>query len=385
VNSEPHVLVDATAIPANRGGVGRNLEFLVPALDRIGARMTVVAQPRDVDWLRAVAPNAEVISPASLPSSRPLRLAWEQVALPRIARRVGADVIFSPHYTMPLAAHVPVVVALYDAIFFSHPELHSRLKRIFFRFWIRRSLGRAAACVAPSEATRSELLRLLQPRHDRIRVALLGVDQATFHRPTAAEAQSAAELIGTDKWIAFLGTLEPRKNVANLVRAFGIVAVHDAVARRFPRLVLALAGGRGWDQELDGVISESPVRDRVIRLGFVPDEVLAGVLGSSLATAYPSYGEGFGFPVLEAMACGSPIVTTRYLSLPEVGGDVAVYTDTDPESIASGLIELLTDDSERVSRGERGIARAAGFTWADSARAHLDVFASAARSTKRMA
>lgn len=383
VNAEPHVLVDATAIPANRGGVGRNLEFLVPALDRLGVRMTVVAQPRDAEWLRAAAPNSTVVTPSSLPSSRPLRLAWEQFSLPGIARRAGANVIFSPHYTMPLLTRVPVVVALYDAIFFSHPELHSRLKRMFFRFWIRRSLARAAACVAPSEATRSELLRLVRPRHDRIRLAPLGVDPGTFHRPQPAETLAAAELVGSNNWIAFLGTLEPRKNVANLVRAFGILATDGRVASRFPDLRLALAGGRGWDDSIDGAIADSPVRERVIRLGFVPNEVLAGVLGSSLSTAYPSYGEGFGFPVLEAMACGSPIVTTRYLSLPEVGGDVAVYTETDPQSIAAGLIGLLSDDDERVKRGERGIERAASFTWEASARAHLDAFVGAAASTKR--
>ena len=379
MNNHPHVLVDASAIPANRGGVGRNLEYLIPALDRLGVRLTVVAQARDVDWFAATAPGATVISPRSLPSSRPLRLLWEQFGLPGVARRVGADVIYSPHYTMPLFASIPVVVALYDAIFFSHPELHSTLKRMFFRFWIRRSLKRAAACIAPSEATKSELLRLVSPGNPKISVALLGVDADTFHVPTKPEVAAARELVGQDDWIAFLGTLEPRKNVGNLVRAFGALAADARIAKRHPELVLALAGGRGWDTELDDIVAASPVKDRILRLGFVPNDALAGLLGGSLATAYPSLGEGFGFPVLEAMACGSPILTTRLLSLPEVGGDVAVYAEPTAESIEATLAELLLDDADRKKRGKLGVERAATFTWAACAEAHAGVFGSVAR------
>jgi glycosyltransferase involved in cell wall biosynthesis len=378
LNIEPHVLVDATAIPRNRGGVGRNLEYLIPALEAQGVRLTVVAQPHDVEWIAAAAPRARVFSPGSLPGARPLRLAWEQLALPGIARSEGADVVFSPHYTMPLFSSVPVVVALYDAIFFSNPELHSPLKRIFFRFWIKRSLARAAACIAPSEATKSELLRWVKPRRDRISVALLGVDSGTFHVPTEAERDDARQLVGHDDWIAFLGTLEPRKNVGSLVRAFSEFATRPEIAAAHPDLVLALAGGRGWDTELDGIIAESPVNDRILRLGFVPNELLAGVLGASITTVYPSLGEGFGFPVLEAMACGSPILTTRLLSLPEVGGDVAVYTEPDPASIASALEQLFADPAGRARRGHLGVARAAGFSWSASAAAHAKVFASVA-------
>jgi glycosyltransferase involved in cell wall biosynthesis len=378
LNNHPHVLVDATAIPANRGGVGRNLEYLVPALDKQGVKLTVVAQKRDVEWFAAAAPGATVISPG-VPSSRPMRLVWEQLGLPGVARRAGADVIFSPHYTMPLFATTPVVVALYDAIFFSHPELHSRLKRTFFRFWIRRSLKRAAACIAPSEATKSELLRLVSPGNERISVALLGVDADTFHVPSKAETATARGLVGNDDWIAFLGTLEPRKNVGNLVRAFGALVTRPEIASRYPKLVLALAGGRGWDTELDDIVSASPVKDRILRLGFVPNDALAGLLGGSIATAYPSLGEGFGFPVLEAMACGSPILTTRLLSLPEVGGDVAVYAEPSAESIETTLAALLLDDADRKRRGKLGVERAATFTWESCATAHATVFAAVAK------
>lgn len=369
MTSTPHILVDATAIPANRGGVGRYLEHLLPALERAGARLTVVAVSRDAGWLTEALPNSSVIEAAG--RSRPLRLAWEQTGLPRLAGRIGADVIFSPHYTMPLAARVPVVVTLHDATFFSHPEVHSALKRRFFTTWSRVSLGRAAAAIVPSRATRDELLRWVHPKRDRMTVAYHGVDTAVFHPPTHAQLASATARIGaTGPWIAFLGTIEPRKNVGNLVRAF------DELAAELPDLRLVLIGGSGWDAEVDGILASARAKERILRLGFVDDADLAGLLGGAAAVAYPSLGEGFGLPVLEAMASGAPVVTTPFLALPEVGGDVAVYSQPDAPALASALRDLISEAGG--DRRERGIARAREFSWAASAETHLAVFRAAA-------
>jgi glycosyltransferase involved in cell wall biosynthesis len=374
----PHVFVDATSIPRNRGGVGRYLEGLVPELDAAGLRMTIAVQPHAQEWMETTAPAAHVVVPKTKVASRPIRFLWEQFGLPAAARRARADVIFSPHYTMPLAARRPVVVALYDATFFTHPELHGRIKRVFFRRWIRTSLARATLCVLPSEATRSELERLVGADRARVRVAHLGVDTQIFHAPSADERESARELVGSSAWIAFLGTLEPRKNVANLVAAFDEVVRMPDISRRFPDLRLALAGGKGWDATIDAAIGRASSKDRVRVLGFVPNEELAGLLGGSLLTAYPSLGEGFGLPVVEAMACGSPILTTRFLSLPEVGGDVAAYSEPDEQSLAAALRALLIDDADRALRARRGLERAAEFSGANCASAHIDVFEAAA-------
>ena len=365
----PHVLIDATAIPADRGGVGRYLVHLIPALARIGANATIACAPRDAALFRDTAPGSVVEPVSAAGRSRGARMLWEQRGLPRLARRIGADVIFSPHYTMPVRAGLPVVVTLHDATFFSHPEVHSPLKRIFFRWWTRRALAAAAACLVPSHATEDELLRWVKPRANRMTVAYHGVDTATFHPPSADEVATAERRVGAARWIAFLGTLEPRKNVGALVRAFAMLP-HE------PELRLVLAGGRGWDAELDAVIQHSPAHDRIDRLGFVPDTELAGLLGGSAAFAYPSKGEGFGLPVLEAMACGAVVVTTPILALPEVGGDVALYAQPDPASLAEVLASAL--DATARPRRKAGIERAATFSWEASARTHLDVFTAAA-------
>ena len=372
MNSSPHTLVDATAIPANRGGVGRYLEHLIPALTEAGGVITVVCQPRDADWMTTSMTGARVIPSRGAGRSRPLRLFWEQLGLPRLARKLGADVIFSPHYTMPLASRIPVVVTLHDATFFSLPEVHSRLKRAFFRTWSRISLARATAAIVPSAATKDELLRWVRPRRDAITVAYHGVDVAVFHAPTAAQVDAArASLAGAPAWIAFLGTIEPRKNVGNLIRAFDAIATTS-----HPELHLVLAGARGWDDEIDGIAKSAGSVDRIHRLGFVPDSDLAGLLGGSSAFVYPSLGEGFGLPVLEAMAATAPVVTTPFLALPEVGGDVAIYAQPDAGSIADAIRSVLAEDT--TERRKRGVARAAEFTWAASAKTHLGVFESAA-------
>lgn len=345
--------------------------------------MTIVAKRADAEWIAASVPGARIVVPRAAIDSPPARLVWEQVALPRLIAAHGAHVVFSPHYTMPLLARVPVVVTLHDATFFSHPELHSRAKRTFFQAWIRRSLRSAAAVIVPSEATRAEVARWTGLPVPNVSVAYHGVDPATFHPPTEEESAGARQLVGSSDWIAFLGTLEPRKNVVELVGAFATVAADPAVRELYPDLRLALAGGRGWDERLDAAISSSPVRERILRLGFVDNAVLPGLLGSSLAVAYPSLGEGFGLPVLEAMACGAAVVTTPLLALPEVGGDVAIYTQPDARSIGESLIALLVDAAERQDRGRRGISRAADFSWAASAATHAAVLTAAATRGER--
>lgn len=340
--------------------------------------MTIVAQRHDAEWIAAATPASRVVVPRAAIERRPGRLLWEQFGLPRLARSHGATVIFSPHYTMPVLTRLPVVVTLHDATFFSHPELHGRGKRMFFRAWIRYSLRHAAALIAPSRATADEMVRWAGAREGRVHVAYHGVDAATFHEPSAAELDSARAIVGFADWIGFLGTLEPRKNVTALVEAFGAVVADANVSAKYPGLILALAGGKGWDTGIDDAIGRSSVRDRITQLGFVANNELAGFLGGSLLVAYPSLGEGFGLPVLEAMASGTAVVTTPLLALPEVGGDVAAYANPDAASIADRIRGLLLDDVDRNARARAGIERAAGFGWDASAAVHAEIFEAAA-------
>lgn len=371
----PRVLVDATAVPADRGGVGRYVDGLIAALDAADADLAVVCQRADSERYGRVAPSARIVAGPAAIAHRPARLAWEQTGLPLVAQQVQADVVHSPHYTLPLRVGRPVVVTVHDATFFTDPDMHTGVKGTFFRSATRTAMRRAARVIVPSKATRDELVRILEGDATKIDVAYHGVDQISFHEPDEASVRrirSRLGLRGID-YVAFLGNLEPRKNVPNLVRAWV-----KAVQGKENPPALVLAGGAGWDDHVDNAVREVPPELRVLRPGYLPFADLPAYLGGAAVVAYPSHGEGFGLPVLEAMACGAAVLTTPRLSLPEVGGDAVAYTEPDIDSIATALRSLLDDAPRRASLAAAGLARAREFTWEASAEAHLASYARAA-------
>ena len=371
----PRVLVDATAVPADRGGVGRYVDGLIPALARAGADLAVVCQRADAERYQRMAPDVEVVAGPAAIAHRPARLAWEQTGLPLVAQQVRAEVVHSPHYTMPLRVGRPVVVTIHDATFFTQPDQHTAVKGTFFRSATRTALRRATRVIVPSKATRDELVRVLDADPTKLDVAYHGVDPEIFHVPTDADkARVAARLGLRGPYVAFLGILEPRKNVPNLIRGW-VKAVHW----RDEPPALVLAGGSGWDEDVDAAISEVPAHLRVIRPGYLRFADLPGYLGGATVVAFPSHGEGFGLPVLEAMACGAPVLTTHRLSLPEVGGDAVAYTEPGADEIAAGLTALLDDAARRRQLAEAAITRAREFTWAISAEAHMASYTRAAQ------
>ena len=377
------VLLDATAIPADLGGVGRYVDDLVPELTACGVNLAMAVQERDVEHFRGKAPRAHLLPVPSWLTNRGARMAWEQTGLPRLIGRLRPDVLHSPHYTYPalrrcrgLRHRVPVVVTLHDATFFSHPQAHSQLKQRFFTAAIRRAVRGADALVVPSAATRDETLRFVpgDPRH--FHVAYHGVDTDVFHPVDDAERERVAASLGLTgrRYLGFLGTLEPRKTVPNLIRAW--VQAFSEQARSDPDQApaLVLAGGRGWDEGVEPALAAVPGHMTVLRPGYLPLEDLPGFLSGCEVLAYPSVAEGFGLPVLEAMACGAAVLTTRETSLPEVGGDAVAYCGTDHDSIAAALRSLVEDPGRRAVLGRAAVSRAQEFTWARAARAHVEAY-----------
>jgi len=362
------VLVDATAVPADRGGVGRYVDGLIAALHDVHAGLAIVCQRADAERYGRIAPEARVVAGPAAIAHRPARLAWEQTGLPLVAEQVEADVVHSPHYTMPLRSGRPVVVTIHDATFFTEPTLHSTVKGTFFRSATRTAVRRAARVVVPSKATRDEVIRVLDADATTIDVAYHGVDPRTFRLPSDAEKQRVQARLGLGgrPYLAFLGMLEPRKNVPGLIRGWV-----TAFADREDAPALVLAGGSGWDDHVDEAVAHVPSHLRVLRPGYLRFTDLPGYLGGARIVTYPSHGEGFGLPVLEAMACGAPVLTTARLSLPEVGGDAVAYTEPDAESIGAALTALYDDADRRAALSAAGHERSLEFTWAASAEAHL--------------
>ncbi|KAB8186448.1 glycosyltransferase family 4 protein [Microbispora catharanthi] len=364
----PRVLVDAAAVPADRGALIRYVDGLVAALHEADADIAVVCQRADAERYAALAPSARILSGPPAITNRNKRLAWEQTGLPVLARHAGAQVIHAPYYSIPLGSGLPTVATVHDVTSFTDPDQHDPVRASFFRSATRTAVRHANRVIVPSKATMDELVRVLDADPTRIDVAYHGVDPTLFHPPAPEDVRRVAGRIGLHgrPYVAYLGALEPRKNVPNLVTGFG-----RAVGHLSSPPALVLAGAPAWDEEVDAAVTALPPRVKVVRPGFLPFADLPGFLGGALVVASPSRCEGFGLPVLEAMACGAPVLTTHRASLPEVGGDAVAYTEPDADSIARALRAMLESPERRESLARAGVTRSREFTWRHSAEAHL--------------
>ncbi len=371
------VSLDATAVPAKPGGAGRyvlNLARELAARDDVD--VTVVCRQGDRARWEAQAGAGRVVDTA--PTRRPVRLAWEQTTLPRLLNRMPVDVHHGPHYTMPVAARGPSVVTVHDLSFFSHPEWHQSAKVAFFRGAIRVAAARAAAIVAVSQSTADRLADRTRPR-GRVHVIPHGVDHHRF-RPAAGPEEEEADVaarrrLGIDPgrpYVAFMGTLEPRKDVPSLVRAF------DLIAAGHPDTLLVLAGQRGWGVDaVEAAIVTARWRDRITVTGYVSEEENVALLRGAAVVAYPSLEEGFGLPALETMACGAPLVTTTGSAMEEVVGTAGLLVAPgDTVGLAEALEATLAGGAEVGRRRAEGLAVAGRHTWSASARAHVEVYRS---------
>jgi glycosyltransferase involved in cell wall biosynthesis len=270
---------------------------------------------------------------------------WYPFAL---GRTRGADVLHCPTYRGPLRSALPLVATVHDLAVFRHPEAFNRWTRTYSPHVVPRVLAAARRIVAVSEFTRRELIELLRVPDEKIRVVPNGVDEEFTPGGPAADGE----------YILAVGTLEPRKNLARLVEAM-----------RQNTTELRVVGARGW--------GEVDVGGNGVRwLGEVTDAELARQYRGARCVAYPSLYEGFGIPVLEAMACGAPVVTSRGTAMEEVADGAAVLVDpSDPADLAAGIERAVAHRDELVARG---LERARAFRWDAVAAATLDVYREAA-------
>lgn len=287
-----------------------------------------------------------------------VRSVWMQLLLPRILSELKPDLVHFTNYLAPLASRVPYVVSFHDMTLSLFPSYHTLKKRLLTASLIPAVGRRARMILTPSEATRRDVVRLLGVAPERVRV--IPYAPASLFRPaTQGPEQLAARYGLRTPYFLYVGTLEPRKNLGRALRAFA------RVSSELPEHCFVLVGERGWKyQEVLREAGQPELAGRVLFLGYVEEQQLPLLYSHATALVYPSLYEGFGLPVVEAMACGTPVLTSRSSSLAEISDGAALLVDPeDEEALADGLRALGLDVTLRRSLGERGLARAAGYSW----------------------
>jgi glycosyltransferase involved in cell wall biosynthesis len=359
---------EASALQGCKSGVGYYAENLLSGMMSVAPQHDyVLFSNRDFGDAPLPLPGERLCDRSLIPA----RAAWMQTALPASMRRAAPDVCHFPNYLAPLASPCPYGVTIHDMTLYITPRFHRFKKLVLDRTLLPHVARRAAGIITVSNSASEDIVRHLRVPREKVRVVMNAV--APIFRPVTDAARLSAVLARyglTVPYILFVGTIEPRKNIARLVQAFARLK-----RAGFPHK-LVLVGQPGWHyQPIYAVIERQGIARDVIVTGYVPLEDLPVLYSGAECMAFPSLYEGFGLPVLEAMACGAPVVTSTSSSLAEVAGDAALLVDPySVEQIADALARIHNDPHVAGDLTSRGLARAARFTWENAARATLDLY-----------
>lgn len=365
--------IDARPLTTNRGGISRVIHSVLEALERIDKANTYLLYAnRDFDlpfdnprWQKRLH-----LSFSWMPGTL-----WLQIGATELIQSDGLDVFLGSAHVLPLRlpSTLRKLLIVHDLVWKLFPETATAYDQLIQRLFSKRSIKTADIIIAVSESTKRDLQKFLGVEAEKIRVIHNGVSP-NFH---PYDPQNAAKLVagkyGTyPNYICAVGTLEPRKNLATLIEAFAILKKHDGCACQ-----LVIAGPKGWGNlQLQKKAERAGLtEDDVKFLGFVPDADLSLLYSGASTFVFPSLYEGFGLPLLEAMACGTPVACSNRSSLPEIGADAVLYFNPESaEEMASVVSKILIDTTLRESLIRRGLKRARLFSWESCAKSFLSAF-----------
>ena len=314
-------------------------------------------------------PESENIRPRFLcaPSSR----VWSAWTFPRALRTDAVD-LAHVQYTIPPVMPCPVVTTIHDVSFKRHPEFFSMKDRLILDAGVKRATHRAARIIAVSEYTKKEICELYKISPEKIAVVYSGADSQYKPINPKFAYQLARDKydIGT-AFVLTVGVIQPRKNLPRLLEGFSLFKAKGHIGHK-----LVIVGKYGWkESNLRMKITQLGLKDDVVLTGYVPYEDLPALYGAADVFVYPSVYEGFGLPVLEAMACGTPVITGNFSSLPEVVGDAGLMVDPhDPRAFAEAMEKVLTNEILHTDMSARSLSQAANFTWDNTARDMLAIY-----------
>jgi glycosyltransferase involved in cell wall biosynthesis len=372
------VLIDCTQITRTRAGIGIYAENTIAELIRIdsSSKFFLLVQDDDPGMDFSGCSNVTLIRvKAKLFRKLPLRFLLEQLFIPFLAIVHGIDVVHSLNCSFPLMPmFVRKVVNIYDMTMFLMPDVHLPIKVRYFRFFIGAASRRADALIFISHSAHSDFSKLFPHSSPSSHVVHLG--KGPQFRPDLAplEVERVFQRYGLKQpYILYIGMIEPRKNLVRLVKAFAMLS--DA----YPAHTLVIAGKKGWMyDDLFQLVEERHLDDRVIFTGYVKEQDKPYLIRGADVFAYLSIYEGFGIPILESIACGTPTLTSNVSSMPEVAGDAALLVDPTSElEIAAGLRCLISDSELRLALAQRSTQQAARFNWSKTAYETLQVYGDA--------
>jgi glycosyltransferase involved in cell wall biosynthesis len=296
---------------------------------------------------------------------------WMNLEVARFIRREGLSLFHGANYALPVSGDCRFVATVHDLAFIRVPKTFSLIHRTYLRSQVALSVRRADHIAVVSRAVRDDLIRLTGVDPRRVTVIHNGVDECySVCNDQSYLAGVRSRLNLPERYLLYVGAIEAKKNIEALLMA-GAPLVHEGLV---DAIVLAGADGRRAD-DIRNLASELRLTGKAVFLGRVAQEAMPGLYGMARAFVFPSWFEGFGLPILESMACGTPVVASNSSSLPEVAGDAAIlFPPAAPDVLGRELRRVLTDPSLRANLVDRGLARAAGFSWAASAARHLDLY-----------
>ncbi len=382
MTSRPHkIVVNDRMLRAAKTGVGHYTAQLLAWLPRVAPDLDPVPFHARHIARRQAGIATDRTAPGEPARTRSSRLPWTLrhllhvgygLAFRAIARRHGYQLYHEPNH-VPIPCRLPTVTTIHDLSVIDHPEWHPADRRAWYATYFERGLRQSARLITVSRFTRDACVGRLNVPADRIDVIPLAPREVFTAGPAPDEVREdlRRSLHLPDRFLLFVGTIEPRKNLLTLLEAYARL---DAKTRSHHPLVIV--GMQGWgDEALETQARQLGIEHTVHLAGYLTDDRLAPLYQMAHALVFPSLYEGFGLPPLEAMACGCPVVASTAASLPEVVGDAALTGEpTDPAQLAEAIGRLIDDQDLRADLIAKGRRRAAEFSWQRTAEAHADVY-----------
>jgi glycosyltransferase involved in cell wall biosynthesis len=348
------------------GGIGTYTENLLLGVGQTAGAMEFHAFARGADEERV----KELCSRVTVVNA-PIYTVQEQFLIPRAARR--CDLLHVPHFNVPLLHRGPLVVSIMDVIHLRSPEYRDKLSSFFYaRPMLKAAARMADHIITVSHYSKAQISETLGIPGSKISVIHCGVGPQFRQNGSHKDSHVVAQALGTNRpFLMYVGNLKPHKNVTTLLRAFALLQR----AKKLDHSLVIVGDDARWKQSLVDECSRLGICDSTVFLPYVSPALLPRIYAAADLLVMPSTAEGFGLPVLEAMACGTPVVCSNAASLPEIAGDAALYFDPSSHEKLAEQIELLLQSSDlRASLRDKGLQRAEQFTWDEFSSKHLDLY-----------